>query len=289
MNRFLAFLILLISVGCSKEYSFESPLPPGSLVVVGNNCIVNKILDFDSVANKNVNVKSVEWNTTGNYPTKIFEIDSLTGQTVFSKNISLIGDTFKIDNKQYFLVDVTNNYRVREFVGYNNPYATSGVLSVHKFIYDTKDRLITKLTYSALQPGIVYTQTNYKYNIDSSNLIKIETKIPLNGNVLIYEANIEYNSGKTPKNFLYYFVESEDLRPYMQFYNFGKKPKNEVSRIVVKKFDQLTGTPTTTTTTNFYKYIYSGDGYVLSVVDAGHHLLALGLNNSKNNFGYFCK
>ncbi len=287
MCKIVNLLIIIVFFGsCTKEYSFENPLPTGTVITIGNNCVVSKIIDYDTIVRRNVSAIQVGFNTTGNYPTSIIEFDSLTQQTIFQKSLSLVGDTLRIDATQYFLVDITTDYRIRQFVGRENPYNVNSPIFINNFFYDNTGKLITKQVSNAAQGTIVYNQTDYTYT--GNNLTNIKSRIPLN-NVTYFEASIAYNVSKQPKNYLSLLPDAIALKPYINTLNFGAKSKNEPIKITVKNFDQLTGAAIDSAVTEFKNYKYSSDGYVLSVDAAGYANPAIPLSNSRNVLQYFCR
>jgi hypothetical protein len=280
------FIVIVLITGCAKEYSFENPLAQSNVVTIGSNCTIGKILDYDTIARKNVATLQYGFNTTGNYPVNITETDSLTTQSIFQKSLMLTGDTLRIDANQYFSVDLVTNYRVRQFVGRENAYNPNAPIFTYNFIYNNAGQLITKTVSNPLQPGIIYSQTDYTYT--AGNLTTIKSKIPIN-NITYYEATIAYNLTKQPKNFLQLLPDAPALKPYISGLHFGLKNVNEPKKITVKNSDQITGTLLTTTVTDFSNFIYSSDGYVLSMDAGGFSLNALPLANSRNKFQYFCR
>jgi hypothetical protein len=70
---------------------------------------------------------------------------------------------------------------------------------------------------------------------------------------------------------------------------WGAKATNPVTKIIIKNYDQLTGTFIDSTITNYSNYQYSLDNYVLSVDAAGFDMPAVPLVRGRNKFAYFCK
>jgi hypothetical protein len=284
-------IILSIIIGfctsCAKEYSFENPiLGNGNTVIVGNNCTISKIIDYDTLVRKNVAAVQTSFNTTGNYPASIIETDSLTQQVIFQKSLTLLGDTLRIDANQYFLVDIATNYRVRQFVGRQDPYNNNSPIFINNFFYNTAGQIVTKIVYSPTVPGAIFSQTNYTYT--ANNLTGIQSKIPLN-NITYFDATISYDSTKLAKNYLLMLPESNELRPYVTTMNLGIKSKNQPTKITINNNDQITGALVNTTVTEFKNYRYSADGYVLGVDMGGFSIPAIPLSNSRNLFQYFCR
>ncbi len=289
VRKIIGFLAVLAISGCAKEYSFENPLSGPITTTVGNNCFITKIVDKDTISGKNVYAHQATLNTTGNYPIAIAETDSLTGQTTFAKALTLIGDTLRVDANAYFLVDLANNYRVRLYYGPENPYS-NGATQVkynYQFIYDQNDRVIRKIVTNPQFPGTTVSQTDYVYNTDSS-LIQVRVTAPITS-VVYQECDITYHATQKAKNYLYMFADCGELRPYMQMLNFGVRPKYAPIKVDTKIRDQITGVVQSTIQTQFLKYQYSADGYVITVDAVGFNIPALGLNNSRNVFSYTCK
>jgi hypothetical protein len=283
-------VILLITIGfcssCSKEYSFENPILSGNTIIVGNDCVINKVIDYDTLVRKNVAAVQTSFNTTGNYPASIIETDSITQQNIFQKSLTLLGDTLRIDANQYFLVDIATNYRVRQFVGRQDPYNNNSPIFINNFFYNTAGQIVTKTVYNTQQAGFIFSQTNYTYT--GNNLTGIKSKIPLN-NVTYFDATISYDSTKFAKNYMLLLPDCNELRPYVTTMNLGIKSKNQPAKVTINNNDQITGTLVNTTVTEFKNYKYSADGYVLSVDMGGFAIPAIPLSNSRNVFQYFCR
>ncbi len=288
MKQKLSYILILITllISCGKEYSFENPLQKGTIITIGANCTPSKILDYDTILRRNVAALQYTFNQTGNYIATVSQIDSITNQNIFQKSINLIGDTLRIDNQQYFLIDITNNYRVREFVGFENPFNINSPKYIQRFFYNATNQIVTKQVINPGQTSAIFTQTDYSYT--AGNLTSIKTKIPLN-NITYFEATISYNTTKQPKNYIVILPDATSLKPYLSAMNFGAKSINEPTKIVINNSDQLTGTLINTTTTEFKNYVYSSDNYVLKVDMDGFNINALPFANSRNVFQYFCR
>jgi hypothetical protein len=281
-----AFALTALVAACTKEYSFEDPIAgQGSGPVVGNNCVVNRITEFDTISNTGLSGLNLNFNASGKVIT-LTDVDSIALNTILSASYTYNVDTIRLDPDQYFVVDATG--RAKRFTGYEDPYDQTSDILDFEYLYDASGKLTQRKVTSTLLPGIVLYQSEYTYT--GSNVTRIITKVPLL-NSTYYDATYEYQFDRVPKNYIHLLSDCKELAPYIAGLNMGTRALNPVKKIKVLEYDpSLPGSaPVDSTVTTFTKYSYSRDGYVLSVDMSGSEVPALPLSASRNNFGYFCR
>jgi hypothetical protein len=270
-------------VSCKKEYSYEEG-PNGSGIIIGNNCVIKKIVEYDTIGKKNVGVLQYDYNTTGTQFLKATQIDSITLNTLFGETTTYIQDSIALSNNQYFIKDAAG--KIVKFAGYEDPYDNTSFFFINQYIYDSNGKLITKKTSTAAQPTITALQTTYNYT--GNNITNIIKKIPLL-NATQMEVDIEYYTGGQPKNYFNFLPDCNELSPYIGALDMGQKADNTVKKVTIKEYDIFLGTLLSTTVTELSRYTFSADGYVLSVDLSGDALNAIPLETGRNKFEYFCK
>jgi hypothetical protein len=287
MKRFqyIPFLLLCFwaIASCKKEYSYEE----GSNVkgvIIGNNCIIKKIIEYDTVGKKNVGVLQYDYNTTGTQFLKATQIDSLTLNTLFGETTTYIQDSIALSANQYFIKDASG--KIIKFAGYEDPYDNTSFFFINKYIYDNNGKLTTKNTTTPALPNTIGFQTTYTYS--GNNITNIVKKLPLL-NATETEITIEYYTGSQPKNFINFLPDCNELRTYIAALDMGQKPDNTVKKVTKKEYDIFLGTLLSTSVTEFSRYTFSSDGYILSVDMSGNILAALPFETGRNKFEYFCK
>jgi hypothetical protein len=281
----VAFIIVLFA-SCGKEYSFENPLSGSPVITIGNNCIINRITEYDTLGNRGASAFNYTFNATGTLPLNVLRRDSITTSTIFSKTFTKNLDTVRVDGNQYFILDTLNNNRIKQFVGNEIPYFAASPVFIFNFTYNNAGKLITKTQRNPSFPTSIITQTDYAYN--GNNLVEVTSKIPIT-NTTFFTATISYDLTKQPKNFLYFLPEANELQPYKAACNFGVTNTNAPLKIIRKNFNQITGVFIDSTLTEYTKYKYSSDGYVLSVDATGYDIPSVPLVRGRNTFGYFCR
>jgi hypothetical protein len=282
---FAIALLGLTFISCQKEYSFENPLSGSSGLIIGNNCIIKKVIEFDTISNKGAAAINYNFNAAGDRILTINEIDSITLSPLFNANPNYVQDSIIIDPQQYFVVSPSNK-RIIKFEGYQDPYDITSPINIYEYTYDAAGKLLGKTLKNAGLPGIVIEQTDYTYT--NNNLTGIVKKIPLLNNTVL-TASLEYDLAKQPKNYFNILPDCDELSPYIAVLNMGNKATNAVTKIIIKNYDLLTGTFIDSTVTQYSSYQYSLDNYVLSVDAAGYDIPAVPLVRGRNKFEYFCK
>jgi hypothetical protein len=280
------FVALTAVVACTKEYSFEDPLGgQASGPVLGNNCIINKIVEFDTITNTGLAALNFNFNSNGRVLT-LAEVDSIALNNILSTTYTYNIDTVRLDPDQFFVLDATG--RVKQFTGYADPYDPLSDILDFEYLYDASGKLTTRKVSDATLPGIVLLQSDYTYT--GSNLTRITTKIPLL-NATYFDATYEYQFDRVPKNYMNVLSDAEELAPYLPALNMGSRSLNPIKKIKVLEFDPLVpgGAAIDSTVTTFSNYTYSRDGYVLSVDLGGDEVPGIALSAGRNKFGYFCR
>ncbi len=287
MKRFqyIAFLFLgaIAIISCKKEYSYEEG-PNGKGVIIGNNCVIKKIIEYDTVGKKNVGVLQYDFNATGSQFLKATRIDSITLTKLFDETTTYFQDSIALSANQYFKKDASG--KIVRFAGYEDPYDNTSFFFINDYIYDNNGKLITKNTSTPTLPNTIALQTTYSYT--GNNITKIIRKLPLL-NKTETEIDIEYYTGGQPKNYINFLPDCNELKPYIAALDMGQKPDNTVKKVTIKVYDIFLGTVLSTTVTEFSRYTFSSDGYILSVDMSGDIIDALPLETGRNKFEYFCK
>ncbi len=277
--------ILTILMGCSKEYSYENPLTGNNGITIGQNCVVNKIIEYDTISRKGASAYNYSFNTTASNVLNITRYDSITQNTLLTHNPQYIGDTIRYSSNSYAVLDATK--RLIKYVGIEEPFNSLSATFVYTYAYNaTTGMLTTKTKANPLIPNFIQELTTYSYT--GNNLTKIECKIPLL-NTALYTYELVYNTSKSPKNYISILPDCEELLPYIAVLNVGITSTNVVTQVTTKAYDPLTSSLLTTDVANYSNYTYSNDNYVLSVDAAGVQVPALPLYNGRNKFTYYCK
>lgn len=290
MKKLIKVLLIVLFVvaitSCAKEYSFENPLTGTGNVIIGNNCIINRVTEYDTIGRRGASAFNYLFNTNGSALISISQRDSIINTTIFNKTITKNLDTLKIDALQYIVVDTMNGNRVKRFVGYEDPYTNTTPLFVNDFSYNSAGKVVAREVKLPQFPGVVYYRSEYTYT--GNNLTSIIGKIPLNNTVFL-NITIEFDLTKQPKNYFTILPDCKELKPYIAGLQFGQPNTNIVKKVVMRNYNQLTGVLIDSTVTNFSNYKFSVDNYILSVDASGYDIPALPLASGRNTFGYFCR
>jgi hypothetical protein len=281
----IAVASIALFTACQKEVSFEDPLGGvDSGPVIGNNCVVSKIIDFDTVSNTGLAALNYFFSTGSGRVNSLTEFDSISSNLILNANYSYNADTIRLDPDQYFVVEPSG--RVKKFAGLTNPYDPLSDLADFEYFYDASGKLIRRTVSDPLFPGLTIIESTYAYA--GNNLASIDVKIPLL-NVTYQRVNYEYYFDRVPRNYINILPDCDELAPYVAALNMGQKSLNPVKKISLIEFDPLTGTQVDSLGAEFKNYKYSRDGYVLSVDMDGDDMRALPFNVSRNKFEYFCR
>ena len=283
----LAALLLTMAVSCKKETSVEgggggnnnsNPVP-----TLGANCRPRQINLTDSLGKGLLSI-TTQFNANG-VGTQVDVYDSTTSTLELSEPLNYIGDTLKISDSLYFLLDATK--RVKEFVAIQTNNGAKETFRF-KYNYDVNGYLKTKDLYSSALP-LPIPLIRFTYTWTGDNMVAIDGSVVVPGvTQKILTATLEYDATATAKNFLNIFPDAGEVALYLMALDLGKRSKNLVKRIQVKTYDDM-GAVDATTTTEFSKYKFSTDGYLLEWVVSGDEPGLLPFPVGRNAFKYFCR
>jgi hypothetical protein len=282
---FGCIVAVVLFTACTKEYSFENPFANSGNVTIGNNCIIAKVIEYDTLGNRGASAINYLFNAAGDRVVSVNQTDSITLNSLLNKTVSYLQDTMRLDAGQFFTVDLATA-RVKSFTGRENPYNNTSPVFSFKYNYDASGKINTKTKTNPLFPTFIIESTEYVFtNNDLTGIVK---KLPLL-NTTIFTASLEYDNSRQPKNYFSMLPDCNELAPYVAALNTGARSLHPVKKIVIKNFDQLTGAFIDSTVTNFSNYKYSLDNYVLSLDASGFDIPALPLVSGRNKFEYFCR
>lgn len=275
MKRLSGLLFLSIFfISCSKEFSLEQG---GDLFTVGGtgqNCIPSGILAVDSATGSGL----YSLNTGFNFAAAasfVQAFDSVNATIDFSTSFTYNRDTVYVGLKEYFIVDTSN--RVKQFVSdtiiFNYKYNATGYL--------------TEKTIGYASFNVPLFTFNYQWT--NGNLTNVTGVISfLSLNQKIFEAVMEYDVSRTPKNFIQILPDGYETFPFIMGLDLGKKSLNLVTKINVTEFDNAGGI-----SNNYASVIknvkYSLDGYITEWYVEGDGFDALGIFKGRNKFSYYCR
>lgn len=293
MNKALKILVLSgfvvwVFSACTKEFSFEDPIgSQGAGPVIGSNCVIGKIIDFDTISRTGLNAINYSFSSSTGRLNSLLEFDSIGLNTVLANNLTYNADTIFLDPNYYFIVDGSGH--VIKLHGLSDPYDQFSQVEDYEYTYDNAGRLIKRTVTDPTLYTTPYLRSTYTYT--GNNLTGVAVVLLDNGgNVTPYQnITLAYQFDRVPRNFMNMIPGSDELTPYMAALNFGQKALNPVNRIQVIDLDPSNGTPIDTATTFFTKYTYSRDGYVLGIDVSGDDIKSLPLALGRNNFEYFCR
>jgi hypothetical protein len=99
----LSVIVLFLYVSCAKEVSKEGPPTPVD-PPIGNNCRVQKIYPYDTIAGTGIASLYTLFNSS-DQPQRIELYDSLSAQMLYSTNLTIKGDTLRVNPEEYFVND----------------------------------------------------------------------------------------------------------------------------------------------------------------------------------------
>lgn len=280
--KFKIGLILISAitlVGCLKEVSLESG---GTIIVIGPNCRIKQISVCDTTTKQGIASFQAIFGAQDRV-IRIEGFDSLFAQTFFAENLSYSGDTIRIDANQFFVLDPQG--RVNKFFTLDDPSDPTSDSVRYTYSYNAGGFLIGKTVEVEGLAGI-FLATTYTYA--GNNLIKAEVRIPLLGNALFIEADMEYFTSNTVRNFLYFFPDGIETAPFELALNLGNRSQNALKTMTIKEYDPFTGLVENTFITNISNYKFSSDNYVLSYFVSGDPFDEILLFAEGNKLTYKC-
>jgi hypothetical protein len=292
MKAFKISVAFLLSAwvfsACTKEYSFEDPIgSQGQGPVIGNNCVIKKIIEFDSISKTGLNAINYDFSASTGRLNTMVEFDSIGQNVILNTAFGFNADTMFIDVDQYFVVNGTG--RVVKFHGQFDPYDPFSQIMDFEYLYDNTGRLLKRTLTDPTIAATPFLQSVYAYSGSNMTGITVSLLPPIGAAIPIQNITIGYTFDRVPRNFMNILPDCNELAPYMGALNMGQKSINPVSKIDMAILDPFTGTTVATTSTLYTAYSYSRDGYVLGFDMAGDNIDALPFAPGRNNFEYFCR
>lgn len=293
MNKVLKLVALtgfvaLIFSACSKEYSFEDPIgSSGAGPVIGTNCMIGKIIDFDTISKTGLNAINYSFSSSTGRLNSLLEFDSIGMNTVLNHALIYNVDTIFLDASYYFIVDGSGH--VIKLHGLNDPYDPTSQILDFEYTYDNAGRIIRRTVTDPTLFTTPFLKSTYTYSGNNMTGVAVVLMDNAGNTAPLKNITIGYQFDRVPRNYMNILPDSDELSPFMAALNFGQKALNPVNKIQVINLDPFTGSPIDTATTVFSKYSYSRDGYVLGVDVSGDDIKALPFAQGRNNFEYFCR
>ncbi|MBL7726943.1 MAG: hypothetical protein JNM68_04615 [Dinghuibacter sp.] len=277
-----------VFTSCSKELSFEDPIgAQGQGPIIGNNCQIKKVIEFDTISKTGLTAINYDFSASTGRLNSLVEFDSIGQNVVYTAFFTYNTDTIRIDAAQYFVVN--NAGRVIKFSGLDDPYDPFATMVDIEYTYDNNGRLIKRAVTDPTIQSTPIIQSVYAYT--GSNLTGIAVSLVSGVGVTapLYNITLGYQFDRVPRNYMNILPDCRELRPYIAALNMGQKSLNPVNKIDVTLMDPFTGTPISTSTTQYTNYSFSRDGYVLGFDMSGNAIDALPFAPGRNNFEYFCR
>lgn len=274
-------VLALLLVQCKKEKSFETG--ETNPIYLGSNCKLSAITAIDSVGGFGIAAHTTFFNTS-NEATGTVIFDSISNTSLFNATFTYRGDTMLVGNGSYF---VRNRFtqRVTEFVGPEDPNdPLSDTLQI-MFSYNAEGNLIRKDYFIKGLPLPLFRST-YIYTAGNLTQSKFEIVVPGFEQTLI-EAELEYNTNQTARNFLYILPDGIFTAPFIMALNLGTPSRNVPTQLITRYYEN--GTLSETLRTTYRDYKFSRDGYILELTAEGDYQEATGIMNGKTKFSYSCR
>jgi hypothetical protein len=280
---FIYMLAFLFLFSCSKEKSLENG--GGTNTVdppLGNNCTVNQIITADSLTGQGLFSYFTKFNISG-IAESVEIYDSISGTMQFQGSLQYKGDTIRVSPSDYFLTDANKRvrgFRTTDFSG------TPGDTLSYVYKYDVNGYLTEKEIFIT---GIVFPILRYSFVWSGQNLVAIDGVVAVPGiNQKVMTVTLEYDAGKTAKNFLQVMPDGFENALYIMGLDLGKKSRNIVKKYVVTLYDDQ-GALDEAYTMNFSNYKFSSDGYLTEWYAVGEDAGGTPFQSGRTLFKYFCK
>ena len=271
----------LLVTGCEKEYSLEEG-GGGGINIIGDDCRITKIACADSASGVSLGAITANINSA-DQATTVTDFDSLNNTLLNTYTVVYSNDTVYINAAEYFVLDpVTKRVMIRH--GQVDPTDPLSPEIDVDYSYDAQGYLIGK-EYSFSATGITYRAVAYQYT--SGNMVRM-VDTDLTTGELSTDANLQYGT-LAPKSYMYLFPDEKDYEEFSQFMNFGRKPVNNVTAMVVRNYDPITHTPSDSLVSAFVGYVLSADKYVLSCYMNGDNQPSIPAQAGKLSFSYKCR
>jgi hypothetical protein len=279
----IALLVIISFTSCEKELSEENSTI-GSELIVGKDCRISKMVYVDTATGLSLGSTSA---TIINILDRVEEItvfDSLAQALTFSAQPLYSNDTIKLNDDEYFVMDIINN-RVKKLHGLTDPTDVLSPQFDADYVYNANGFLIQK-NYNLTIGNIPVIKVDYTYT--GTNLTKM-AYTNLFSNLVEMDATISYYNTILPRSYIYVFPDELTHPEYLQFFNYGSKPTNAVKDIKLY-FYNGSATPTDSLVSKFDSYRMSRDNYVLDVIMSGDEQPSIPApGGSKIKFSYKCK
>jgi hypothetical protein len=278
---FPALALVVLVASCAKEVSLENG-GTANPNIIGTDCRISSITYSDVASGVGLGSVTATINASDR-AANITDFDSLN--FTINKNVVPVykNDTVYINANEYYLLSPTT-LRVNQFHSLLDPTDPSSLKIDIVYTYNATGFLIKKeALYSAT--GISYAEVNYTYT--GANLTHME-EVDLSSGITVNDADIQY-TGLQPKNYLYIFPDELKNPIITQFFNFGARPVNAVSKMTVRYYDLLGSTVLDSAVSTFSNYELSADKYVLRCTMTGDDQPSLPAEAGKLSFGYKCK
>lgn len=280
--RYAAILLFaFVLASCTKEKSFETG--EANPVYLGNDCRISTIASLDTATGFGIASHTTFFNPA-QVATGTFIFDSTSNTALFNAGFTYRGDTMLVGDGRYFVRNATTG-RVTKFIGPQDPEDPQSDTLEVLFSYNPEGNLIKKDYFIKGVPVPVFRST---YTYTAGNLTQSKFEIVLPGfESKLSEADLEYNTAQTVRNFLYVLPDGSLTAPYIMALNLGTPSKNVLTKMTTRYYDNNVLDETLTTTYRNYKF--SRDGYVLELIADGDYQEGTGILFGKTKFSYSCK
>lgn len=274
---FIAILPLALLFSCAKDYSNENG---GS---AGSSCKLSNIVAVDDITAKGVYALNTRYDNTGrgNY---VELYDSASNTTDYEVDLLYqASDTIKTSSNDILVLDGTK--RLKKLITPLDPNDPAGEKLIYEYKYDGSGHLVEKSLSTSTIPLALFQSI---YTWTGGNLTRIESSSSLTGTMQkLLEVNLEYDLGKSPKNFIPIYPEGFESFLYVTSVDMGKPSVSLLKRISAVYFDDQ-GNPGTPIVTEISEAKFSSDGYLTEWYVSGSSFDALGLFTGRNTFNYKC-
>ncbi len=286
MIKKITNLILLSAViflsACEKELSTENSDNTGNELIVGRDCRIAKMVYTDTATGVNLGSLAATINILDRVE-QINAFDSLAAALTFAADIAYTNDTIKLNDDEYFVLDLINN-RIKRLHGLTDPTDVLSPQFDADYTYSATGYLIQK-NYLLSPSGIPFINVGYTYT--GNNLTRMTYTNLASGEVEI-DADMQYYNNIAPQSYLYVFPDEFTHPEYIQFFNFGKKSVNAIKTIKLNFYNA--GVAVDSLVSKFDSYRMSRDNYVLDVIMSGDEQPGIpSPGKAKLKFSYKCK
>jgi hypothetical protein len=285
---FTGLAIAVFFFSCTKEYSLENGGNASNPLIIGTNCRISQIASIDSASGTGLSSISAVINANDT-ATRVTRFDSVGNNLLYMSSPQYASDTTFINSDEYFISSLSSG----KIIGLHGLYDPTNLMSQFDvdYSYNSSGYLVQKSYTLEMFPGSPVLQVDYTYS--GSNLVHM-TSTDMTVPELVSDADIDYYTTISPKNYLYLFPDESDnadfnhFSPFSQFFNFGIKPLNAVKKMTVRSYSPGNVVSDSLVST-FDTYIMSRDNYVMSVYLNGDDQPSLPAQAGKLVFSYKCK